>query len=137
MNTHRKLWLVLAGIVLAMTVIACMSSATPASTPRSSGNQEAMPGLAGRGNDPDTTGTVTTIAWQNGTYVVISVTNPNRGGNEVTKSSWLKGVLTWTYCIPDGNCITSITVSVSGDNLDTTWTDDTGQSGTTTFNRVP
>jgi hypothetical protein len=99
--------------------------------------------LSGRWNDPDTitasttTPTVTTIVWDNGQYVVKSVINPSRGVNEVTNSSWSNGVLTWTYCITDGNCISTATVSISGDKLNTTWTDDRGSSGTTTFERAP
>ena len=93
--------------------------------------------MAGRWNDPDTTGTVTTIIALDGGYTVDSVINPNRGGNELTKTSWANRVLTWTYCIPNGNCITSVAVSVSGDSLYTTWTDDRGYSGQTTLQRVP
>jgi hypothetical protein len=140
MNTRRKFWLVLIGSIVGLAVIACSCGSlvpTPTSAPQPSGNQGTVAGLAGRWNDPDTSGTVTTIEFQGGQYVVTSVINPTRGGNEVTKSSWSNGVLTWTYCIPNGNCITSLTVSVNGDNLSTTWTDDGGQSGTTTFNRVP
>ncbi len=169
MDIRRKFWLVLIGVILGMVIIACSCgslTATPTSTPEPPTNppaatnppeatnppvatnppassQEAMPGLAGSWNDPDTitatttTPTVTTIAWENGQYVVKSVINPSRGGNEVTKSSWSDGVLTWTYCVPDGNCITSQTVSVNGDSLDTTWTDDQGNSGETTFERAP
>jgi hypothetical protein len=96
-----------------------------------------MPGLAGRWNDPDTSGTVTTIIWDKSQYMVQSVINPSRGGNEVTKSSWSNDVLTWTYCVPNGNCITTATVSVNGNSLDTTWTDDQSNSGQTTFERAP
>ncbi len=78
-----------------------------------------------------------TIIWADGQYKVQSVINPSRGGNEVTKSSWSNKVLTWTYCVPGGNCITSMTASVNGDNLDTFWTDDQGNSGQDTFTRVP
>jgi hypothetical protein len=95
-----------------------------------------MPGLVGKWLDPDT-GTISTIAWQNNQYVVTSVSNPNRGGNEVTSSDWSNGVLTWTYCVPGGACVTTQTVSVSGDNLETTWTNDQGYSGATTFQRQP
>jgi len=63
------------------------------------------------------------------------VINPERGGNELTKTNWSNGVLTWTYC--PGNCITSVTTGLRGDLLDTTWTDDRGYSGTTTFQRQP
>jgi hypothetical protein len=113
-----------------------VATEAPVATSPATG-QEAMPGLAGRWNDPQTQGTITTIIWTNGQYMVQSVINPSRGGNEVTKFSWSNNVLTWTYCVPDGNCITSVTVSVNGDSLDTVWTDDQGNSGQTTFNRVP
>jgi hypothetical protein len=94
--------------------------------------------MAGRWNDPDTEGTVTTIiAVDGGGYAVQSVINPSRGANELTKINWSNGVLTWTYCIPNGVCYTSMTVSLSGDSLDTTWTDDAGSSGQTTFQRLP
>jgi hypothetical protein len=152
MDTRRKFWLVLIGSIVGMILIACSCSSlipTPTSAPQPvqpvqpvqpsqpANNQEPIPGLAGRWNDPDTSGTVTTIVWENGQYVVQSVINPSRGGNEVTKSSWSNGVLTWTYCVPNGNCITSVTVSVDGNTLNTTWTDDRGYSGTTAFARVP
>ncbi len=164
MDTRRKFWLVILGVIAGLLIIACScSSLIPAATPTSAplatmppatvppatsapvpaNNQEPMPGLAGRWNDPDTitdttpTPTVTTIAWENGQYVVTSVINPSRGGNEVTNSSWSNGVLTWTYCVPNGYCITSVTVSLNGDKLDTTYTDDQGNSGTTTFERAP
>jgi hypothetical protein len=94
--------------------------------------------MAGRWADPDTGGpTVTTIEWMVDSYIVTSVISPDRGGNEVTTWDWSNGVLTWTYCIPNGNCITSETTSVSGDSLYTNWSDDTGNSGQTTFYRVP
>ena len=148
MDTRRKFWLVLIGAIAGLFIIACScSSLIPASTPTPAplpaNIQEPMPGLAGRWNDPDTitdttpSPTVTTIAWENGQYVVVSVSNPSRGGNEVTKSSWTNGVLTWTYCVPNGNCLTSATVSLNGNSLDTTWSDDKGNSGTTTFERAP
>ena len=129
MNTQKKFWLVLIGAVLAMVIIACScGSLVPTQT---------GPSMAGKWLDPDTTGTITTIAAKGSGYEVVSVINPDRGGNELTKSSWSNGVLTWTYCIPGGNCITSATVSVNDTSLETTWTDDRGYSGTTTFERQP
>ena len=107
------------------------STQSPATQPPAQGS------MAGRWNDPDTTGTVTTIIALDGGYAVDSVINPDRGGNELTKTDWSNGVLTWTYCIPGGNCLTSTTVSLEGDSLFTTWTDDRGYSGTTTFERLP
>jgi hypothetical protein len=163
MDIRRKFWFVLIGAIAGMIIIACScSSLIPTPTPTEApvvtapplatvapvateapvatspaAGQEAIPGLAGRWNDPQTKGTVTTIIWANGQYMVQSVINPSRGGNEVTKYTWSDNVLTWTYCVPDGNCITSVTVSVNGDSLDTVWTDDQGNSGQDTFNRVP
>lgn len=113
-----------------------IATEAPVATSPATGG-EAIPGLAGRWNDPQTSGTVTTIVWANGQYTVQSVINPARGGNEVTKSSWSDGVLNWTYCVPGGNCITSLTVSVEGDNLKTVYTDDQGNSGEDTFTRAP
>jgi hypothetical protein len=104
---------------------------------QSSSSQEPMPGLAGKWLDPDTTGTYSVIAWQNGEYVVIETANPNRGGNEVTSSDWSNGVLTWTYCVQNGACVTTKTISVSGDNLYTTWFNDQGYDGSTTMVRQP
>jgi hypothetical protein len=99
-----------------------------------------MPGLAGKWIDPDSSGggTVSTIAWQNGTYVVVSVINTGRGANEVTKSSWSNGVLTWEYCPSGMHCITQNTVSLNGDSLTVDWAwSDGGNSGTSVLNRQP
>jgi hypothetical protein len=140
MATPRKFWFVLIGAVLAMAVIACSCGSllpTPTSAPPSGSSQEAIPGLAGKWLDPDTTGTYHVIVWQNGKYVVTQTMNPSRGGNEVTSSDWSNGVLTWTYCVPNGACVTTVTVAVHGDNLDTTWSNDQGYSGTTTMTRMP
>lgn len=134
MNTQKKFWLVLIGAVLAMVIIACSCGSL---IPTPTAGPPAGASMAGKWLDPDTTGTITTIAANGSGYEVVSVINPDRGGNELTKSSWSNGVLTWTYCIPGGNCITSATVSVNDTSLETTWTDDRGYSGTTTFERQP
>ena len=78
---------------------------TPAATLQPAIALEAMPGLAGKWIDPDSRGggTVSTIVWQNGTYVVTSVVNSNRGGNEIKTSSWSNGVLSWEYCPPSNS----------------------------------
>ncbi len=132
MDTHKKFWLVVTGSIVAFVLIACSCSGfSPL------GSREAIPGLAGKWLDPDTTGTYHTIVWQNNQYVVTETKNPNRGTNEVTSSSWSNGVLTWTYCVPDGACVTTSTVSVSGDNLVTNWSSDNGSTGTTTMTRMP
>jgi hypothetical protein len=99
-----------------------------------------MPGLAGKWIDPDSSGggTISTIEWQNGGYVVSSVINTGRGPNELTKTSWSNGVLTWEYCPSGMHCITQNTVSVSGDTLTVNWAwSDGGNSGTSDLQRQP
>ena len=78
---------------------------TPAVTLQPAVSKEALPGLAGKWIDPDSSGggTVSTIVWQDGTYVVTSVVNSNRGGNEIKTSSWSNGVLSWEYCPPSNS----------------------------------
>jgi hypothetical protein len=157
MNTPRKFWLVLIGAVLAMGIIACScgsilptltASPQPLLRPSPTASPQSLlqpsptlppttvPGMAGRWTDPDTTGTVTTIIAVGDGYAVESVINSERGGNELVATNWANGVLTWTYCIPEGNCITTVTVSLDGNSLHTTWTDDNGNSGETTFLRL-
>jgi hypothetical protein len=91
--------------------------------------------LVGRWLDPDTSGTVTTIEWQNDGYVVVSIINPNRGGNELTWSSYINGVFRWEYCPPGMYCITS--ESISPDTLVANWWNTGGFSGTTYYTRIP
>jgi hypothetical protein len=134
MKRNNKIWLALAVFVLLATSLACGTTTTGGSNSSSNGP---MSGLVGKWKDPDTTGTITTIAWQNNEYVVVSVINPDRGGNEVTESKWANNVLTWTYCPPQMYCITSDSVSVSGDTLNANWTSEHGDTGTTAFSRVP
>jgi hypothetical protein len=163
MNAYRKFWLVLAGVVVAMALIACscgtlipkltptayptlapVPTLAPLPTMAPSPTSEPLPtqetgydGMDGRWLDPDTSGTVTTIEITGDAYAVTSVINPERGVNELTETNWSDGVLTWTYCISGGNCITSVTGWVSATELYTTWTDDRGYSGETTFQRLP
>ena len=114
---------------------------TPAATLQPAIAQEAMPGLAGKWIDPDSRGggTVSTIVWQDGTYVVTSVVNSSRGGNELKKSSWSNGVLTWEYCPADmQNCIFSTTISIKVDVLTVNWVwSGGGNSGTSDLQRQP
>ena len=164
MNTMRKFWLVLAGAILVLAVIACScNSIIPAATPtlnivqpptlppatvppakaplpspqststNSTGNS--TDGLAGSWQDPDT-GTVTTIIPLEGGYTIDSIINPNRGGNEYAASTWANGILTWIYCVPGGSCVTTEAVPGSGDSLATKWSNDGGDSGSTTLKRV-
>ncbi len=134
MATQKKLWLVIGGTLLAFVLIACSCTSL---LPKSLGVKgEAIPGLAGQWLDPDTTGTYHVIKWQDNQYVVTETINPDRGSNEVTNSSWDGKTLTWTYCVPDGACVTTETVSVSGNNLETNWSNDQGYSGSTTLTRM-
>jgi hypothetical protein len=135
MATPKKFWLVIVGSLLAFLLIACSCSSLIPNV--GSGGSEPMPGLAGHWLDPDTTGTNHTIVYRNGEYVVTNTSNPNRSGNEVTTSDWSNGVLTWTYCVDGGACVTTQTVSVSGDELTTSWSNDQGYSGTTVMTRMP
>ena len=119
--------------------IATVAPVTTSSTQPVAG-QQAMPGLAGKWIDPDSVNgdTVSTIAWQNGTYVVVSVINSSRGVNEVTKSSWSNGVLTWVYCPASYYCISQSTVSLNGDALTVNWSrTDVQSSGTSVLKRQP
>jgi hypothetical protein len=159
MDTRKKFWLVLSGAIAGLLIIACScSSLLPSATPTTAplvtvppasvatlapvpaNNQEPMPGLTGKWIDPDSTGggTISTIAYQNGEYVVTSVINTGRGPNEVTKTSWAGGVLTWEYCPSGMHCITQNTVSVDGDSLTVNWAwSDGGNSGTSVLQRQP
>jgi hypothetical protein len=104
-------------------------------------SQEAMPGLAGKWIDPDSTNgdTISTIEWANGGYVVTSVINVNRGGDELKTSSWENGVLTWVYCPANmQDCIKQTTVSLNGDTLTVDWVWSSGNnSGTSDLQRKP
>lgn len=104
--------------------------------PASATKMERLHSLEGIWRDPDTSGTYHIIVWQNGGYVVTDTKNPNRGENEITSSKWENGVLTWTYCVPAGACVTTQTISVSGDYLYTSWSNDHGNSGHTTLQFV-
>jgi hypothetical protein len=99
--------------------------------------REAVPGMAGRWLDPDSTGTYHLIVWENGKYIVAATLNPETGENEVTTSTWADGVLTWTYCVSGGPCVTTETVSYSYGSLKTNWSNDQGYSGSTTMERMP
>ncbi len=153
MHTPKKFWLVIGASIAAFVLIACSCSGLPSSiqnilsTPTAASVQyteppvqvqppsdggEAMPGLSGDWIDPDSSGggTVSTIVWQNNEYQVVSVINPERGGNELTKSSWDGSVLTWEYCPEGMHCITQSTVSLNGDTLTVSWSwSDGGNSG--------
>jgi hypothetical protein len=114
---------------------------SPTFTPQPTTNPEALPGLAGKWVDPDSTNgdTVSTIVWSDGTYAVTSVINSSRGANELKSFSWANGVLTWEYCPAImQHCIVQNTVSLDGDTLTVNWAwSGGGNSGTSELHRQP
>jgi hypothetical protein len=135
MNPNKKVLITLLSFFLALLVIACScSSLIPTATSQPSG-QEAMPGLAGTWKDPQTSDTYV-IAWQNGQYVVTSVTWEGTSYS-ILSQSWSSSALTWTYDDTDLNLkVTITTTSLSGDSLNVNWSYSDGTSGTETFGRV-
>jgi hypothetical protein len=135
MNPNKKVLITVLSFVLAMVVIACScSSLIPSLTPKPSGG-EALPGLAGTWQDPQTFDTFV-IAWQNNEYVVQSVVYEGTSYN-ITSQSWSGGSLTWSYYIPESSVTLSYqTTSLSGDSLYTNWWNDQNSSGTETLGRV-
>jgi hypothetical protein len=138
MNPNRKVLITVLSFVLAMVVIACScSSLIPSATSQPPSNQEPMPGLAGKWQDPETTDTAT-IVWQNNQYVVTSVvweTNTY----DITSQSWNGSSLSWSYYDSDLAVTTTYTTtSLSGDSLNVDWSySDGSASGTETLTRVP
>jgi hypothetical protein len=134
MNPNKKVLVTVLSFVLAMLVIACScSSLIPIAISQPSG-QEAMPGLAGTWQDPDTNDTFV-IAWQNGQYVVTSVTWEGTSYS-ITSQSWNGNSLTWSYSDTDLSLtVTHTTTSISGDSLYANWSYSDGSSGTETLQR--
>jgi hypothetical protein len=94
-----------------------------------------MPGLAGTWQDPDTSD-MFVIAWQNGQYVVTSVTWEGTSYS-LTSQAWTGSSLTWSYNDTDLSLtVTHKTTSLSGDNLYANWSYSDGSSGTETLTRV-
>ena len=137
MNLNKKVLITFLSFVLAMLVIACScSSLIPFGSSTPSTGQEAMPGLAGTWQDPDTSDTFV-IAWQNGQYVVTSVTWEGTSYS-ITSQSWTGSSLTWSYYDTYISLtVTHSTTSLSGDSLYANWSYSDGTSGTETLGRVP
>ena len=157
MNPNRKILLTIASFVLVLLIIACscgslgsgttsgsVATATPindtaTSIPSSNGAAtEAIPGLAGKWLDPQTH-FVHTILWQNDSYLVASVVGPDGSEHIISGQVYRIGSESWNYhsgSEGNGPDIYFTTVSVSGDNLDTTWSSTDGSSGTRTLIRV-
>jgi hypothetical protein len=136
MNPNKKVLFTFLSFVLAMLVIACScSSLIPTASPQPS-NQEAMPGLTGTWKDPETSDTFV-IAWQNGQYVVTSVTW-EATSYSITSQAWTGSSLTWSYYDTDLSItVTYTTTSLSGDSLNVDWSYSDGSGGTETLSRVP
>jgi hypothetical protein len=140
MNPNKKVLITFFSFVLAMLVIACScSSLIPTATTQPPilppSNQEAMPGLAGTWQDPETTDTFV-IAWQNGVYEVVSATWKSTSYT-ITSQSWNGSSFTWSYYDTDLSLTVTYTVtSLSGDSLYVDWSYSDGASGTETLSRV-
>lgn len=137
MNPTKKVLITFLSFGLAMLVIACScSSLIPIGSSTPSTGQEAMPGLAGTWQDPDTDDTFV-IAWQSGKYVVTSVTW-EQTSYSITSQSWTGSSLSWSYYDTDLSLtVTHTTTSLSGDKLNANWSYSDGSSGTETLVRVP
>jgi hypothetical protein len=162
--THtKKVWIVIVSFFLMLVIIACSCGSilpalqtvvtqvsqpsptvgtAPTVPPEPTIAPQTQASAVGRWEDPDSEApySITTIAEQNGEYVVVSVTNSGRNNvNELTYSKIVNGVLTWEYCPEGMYCITSELVSITSDSLTATWywTDDSSTGGTTIYRRVP
>jgi hypothetical protein len=134
MQPRNKVFLVLLAALAGLVIIAC--SCTDLSFLKSGSGNEAVPGMAGTWQDPETYDTFV-IAWQSGKYEVTSVTWETTT-YEITDQSWSGTSLTWSYYIPESGVTLSYqTTSLSGDSLYTNWWNDAGASGTETLSRVP
>jgi hypothetical protein len=141
MNTPRKFWLILIGAIVTMAVIACscgsiIPTPTPTIPPSPTVPVNPMPGLEGYWLDTETND-VHVIEWQNNQYVVTAVNDDEYGSFAVTSQYWDGSALTWTYQVSyNDTSVTFTTVSVSGDSLNTNWSNNDGDSGTETLQRV-
>jgi hypothetical protein len=121
-----------------ISTLAPVDTPIPTRAPMPTDTLKPQASAVGKWLDPDTSGTITTIIEQNGELVVVSISNPTRGGNELTSSSYANGVLTWEYCPAGMHCITSRLISVTSNSLTAAWSwSDGGNSGTTVYSRVP
>ncbi len=133
MNPNKKVLITVLSFVLAMLVIACSCSSL---IPTGSGDQEAMPGLAGTWQDQETSDTFV-IVWQDGQYVVTSVTW-GTDSYAITSQSWTGSSLSWSYYDTYiSMTVTHTTVSLSGNNLNATWSYSDGRGGDEVLIRVP
>jgi hypothetical protein len=110
----QKKWIVPFAIGLAFVLIACSCSSLSDLFP---GGGEAMPGLAGHWEHPNT-GVVCIIEWGQNTYTVTSCIDDDGEILILTDQSWANGTLTWTMHVPStGYDISFQTVRLQGDSL--------------------
>jgi hypothetical protein len=156
MQRQRKFWLIAVAAILALSIIACgINTVKPTPTVPPTMVRPTQPPLPtpeptlapiiplgnfqdmiGSWLDPDTNGDVTTIFGLEGGLAVDSVINPDDGSYELTDQKWDGAVLSWTYCVTNGPCVSVETTGVDGDALYTNWSNDNGDSGSTTLTRV-
>jgi hypothetical protein len=136
MNPNKKVLFTFLSAALAFMVIACSCSSLIPSIGGGGTSTEAIPGLAGKWEDPESND-IHTIVWQNNSYVVTSTVASDGTSYPVTSQSWSNNVLTWTYAVPGAAKVSFVVVSVTGDNLYTTWSNDQSNSGTETLTRAP
>jgi hypothetical protein len=133
MQPRNKVFLVLLAAAAGLVIIAC--SCTNFNFNLGGSGNEAMPGLAGTWQDPETSDTFV-IEWQNDKYEVTSVTWET-DTYDITEQSWSGSTLTWTYYIPESDMYLSYeTTSLSGDSLSTNWWNSAGNSGTEVLDRI-
>jgi hypothetical protein len=86
----------------------------------------------------DNDNNVTTIAAQGEGFAATMVYDleQSHSQNALISSDYADGILTWKYCPPAKPCLTMQTVSFNGDTLDVSWTNDNGESGTMSLQRV-
>jgi hypothetical protein len=133
MNPNKKVLLTFLSFLMAMVVIACSCTSL---TPTMTAPVNPMPGLEGYWLDTESND-VHVIKWQNGQYVVTAVNDPEYGSFAVVSQSWNGSILTWTYQVSYNDySVTFTTVSVSGDILNTYWSNSAGSSGTEALERA-
>ncbi len=136
MSPTKKVLFTFVAAILVFAIIACSCSSLIPNLGGAGTSAEAISGLAGKWQDPETYD-VHTIVWQNNSYVVTSTVGEDGTDYPVVSQDFSNNVLTWTYSVPGANQVTFVVQSVSGDNLYTTWSNDQGGSGDETLTRMP
>jgi hypothetical protein len=137
MNPRNKVWLALFTFVLVAVTIACSCSSLTSGLGGGGTSAEPMTGLAGKWRD-NAENTVHTIQWTGTTYHVASSVNDSSGAYTVASENWNGSTFTWVYEVPgNGVQVTLTATSVSGNNMNLTWSSTNGNAGTDVFTREP